>query len=228
MEEPTTTNTTPNASSTQVFTITQEQHEAAITAARRDEKNKLYPDIEKHKEANRRLEADLAEARSQLSKSTNDAKRTEELQAKIAEMESSFSRVLDETLEKARTETSKRFEESELKAYRAELIASAGGKVLPELVHGTTREEILASFNASKVRFAEIADAAAKEKEEELRKTYRGQLPTSEVPGSTTHDDAPDASSYRKLTGKEWEQQKEKLKQEAFAKAGLPMKAGRA
>ena len=148
--------------------------EDLITKARAEEKAKLYPKIQKlegEKETlvqkNNQLLLDLGTKDSRISelegelekvKSSNKNNESEavkslkeeinQLQATIQELESN---TVD--LEEVRNQIK---EEYDTKLYREQRLREVGDTVIPELVMGTTKEEIDASITQAQNRFQEI------------------------------------------------------------------------
>lgn len=173
--EPTQT-TDPNAS--QSNNKPQINFEDLITRARKEEKDKLYPEIKQLKADKEslvqknnallisngelkleveNLKKQLANAGTPIESEVVKAKETEikALQDELKELkETTVDRAVveKEIEEKLRTEY-------EVKLYRTEAISNlekSGVGVIPELVMGTTKEEIDASLEASKNRYSEL------------------------------------------------------------------------
>lgn len=213
----------PPASGSTIFT--QEQVDAVVTAARREEKSKLYADLEQRGGRIKTLETEIDNLKKDLGDAKKGSEKALELEGQLKALESKFDRAIEDTFTSVRTETEKRFEKQSLEDYRSTLIASANGGVIPELVTGSTREEILASFTASKARLETIESAAAAKREEQLRNEFKGKLPSSEVPGSTPPEGSADVAAWRKLSPQDWENKKSEIKKTAFEAAGLSMKS---
>jgi hypothetical protein len=157
---PATTPTQPKADPKPSFNF-----EDAIQEARKQEREKLYPQIEKLKadrdrmvEANnqnlitigekdtriRDLERDIKELNKKLEGKPDSAEITT-LKNRVAELEGQIA-----DAEKAR-------KEEELKSYRVTKIASANGNIIDDLVSGNTTEEIDASFEKAVAKYNELA-----------------------------------------------------------------------
>ncbi len=213
----------------------EEEVKRLVSKARQEEKEKLYSDLERQKKALKEsedrikaMEAELSGLRVSSSEAQRLAGEIERLKAERAAESERFQKTIEEVLEKTRRETEKQLRSLELAALKRELIASAQGRVIPELVHGETEEEIRDSFDASKRRFEQIAaevEARAKKEHEEKMKSA---LPKPASAGSA--NDAPetplgDLSAWRRMSPQEWEKHKEEIKRAAFEKAGLPLRA---
>jgi hypothetical protein len=147
-------------------------YEDLIAKARKEEKEKLYGKIKQY-------ETEIGE----LTKKNNEnillvAQKDEEIKKLTTQLGSkeeskelkdlrSENEKLKIELDKAKKETPKAEEiskkvreeveaEYEVKLYRTEKIHSASGKIIPELVTGTTKEEIDQTFDIAKKRFEDI------------------------------------------------------------------------
>ncbi len=148
--------------------------EDLISKARKEEKDKLYPQIESLKtEKNEMVEknnkslltiqskdVEIADLQKQLKEAVEKAGKTDTEQ--ITTLKSEIA-VLQQKLEKAEKEKpdiaaieERLRAEYEVKLYREQKLREAGESVIPELVMGTTKEEVDASILASKTRFEAI------------------------------------------------------------------------
>lgn len=156
--------------------------EHLIAKAREEEKNKLYPTIEKLKGENATLvqnhnddliaiatkdkEIERLKAEIQTLQSTADGNETEAIKSLKKELRAAQTEI--ETLKsntpnEAELRASIRAEleaEYEIKHYRETKIMEAQGKIIPELVSGNTKEEIDASVTASMERYNSIVGSA--------------------------------------------------------------------
>ena len=148
--------------------------EDLITKARAEEKAKLYPKIQKLEgekaelvEKNNKLlldlgtkDAEISDLKSQIEKTKSSKEATESetvkalkdeiktLKATIKDMESNAVDV-DALTESIRGEY-------DVKLYREQRLREVGETVIPELVMGTTKEEIDASITNAQARFNDI------------------------------------------------------------------------
>ena len=148
--------------------------EDLITKARAEEKAKLYPKIQKLEGENAKLveknnsllldlgtkDAEISDLKSQIEKSKSSKEATESetvkalkdeiktLKATIKDMESNAVDV-DALTESIRGEY-------DVKLYREQRLREVGETVIPELVMGTTKEEIDASITNAQARFNDI------------------------------------------------------------------------
>lgn len=146
---------------TSTTTPTQLNFEQLVAQARKEEKDKLYPKInelkttvgERDKKINELMlalgskEAEIGTLKSELEKAKSGVASSEEvtsLQTTIAQLTQELND------EKAKCNS------IELDYYKKAKMAEAGGKLIPELVTGTTEEEIDQSIEVSKARYSEI------------------------------------------------------------------------
>lgn len=158
-------------------------YEDLIAKARKEEKQKLYPKIEKLEkrvedlteknnkkvlqvgELNEQIETLENELESAKDKATqSDDERVTQLQSDLEEKESTIEDLqsqLEDTEEVDVEELRQEIEEEvkneyEVKLYREKKIADAEGQVIPELVMGSTKEEIDETFEKAQERYTEI------------------------------------------------------------------------
>lgn len=181
-EEPTTPPATPPTGGTQTPPANTNtppaptgtvNYEELIANARKEEKAKLYPEIDGLKKKvndyvlvvgerdktiaeltaeNEKLKAENATLSEGAKAGKANGTQNAELSAKVTTLE---KLVVD-------WETKYNTDVAQIKAdsYRKEKIAGANGAIIPELVTGNTPEEIDASFETAKARYAEIANQA--------------------------------------------------------------------
>lgn len=172
------TNPTPTPTTSQTNPVNFEQ---LIAKAREEEKNKLYPTIEKLKNENatyvqthnddliaiatkdkeiERLKNEIETLKSQVDGKESEALKSlkKELKAAQDEVQSLKDSApnVDELRENIRNEIKAEYD---LKFYREKKIQEANGKIIPELVSGNTEEEINASVEKSMARYNEIVGA---------------------------------------------------------------------
>lgn len=147
-------------------------YEDLISEARKQEKDKLYPQIEKLKSEKNDLlivigERDakineltkevekLKESNGKLSKDLESGTKTNKTVSELTTKISILERQLDETKQAHESELTK----IRLEQFKEKQIASAEGKLIPELVSGSTEEEIQASIELAKQRYEEITQS---------------------------------------------------------------------
>lgn len=176
-QEPTQDPATGGANPEQTSAPTQSStinYEDLIAQARKQEKDKLYPQISKLQKENedlvkknnahllsigekdteiRTLKAKIAELESNQTASASEKEK--ELQGTIDKLNKKI-----ETMEKntvSREDIEKEIkEEYEVKLYREQVLNQHKDEVIPELITGNTKEEIDASLEISKKRYSEI------------------------------------------------------------------------
>jgi DNA repair exonuclease SbcCD ATPase subunit len=215
--------------------ISAEEVERRLAEARRDEKAKLYPEIERQKTALQEKERQLADLKAALEAAQEGSRKAQTLEQQITSltgqvnsMTEQFSKALDDALENQR----KQFEEQRRKdqlAAKREALLSSTTELIPGMVTGNTPEELQANFEASKAEYKRIAEAAAEKARKELGAPLREALPKPVTPGSEAGESAAGDTeggleSWRNMSPQEWEQKKRAIKQKIFADAGLPMK----
>ena len=171
-------NPTPNPSQSQTAPVNFEQ---LIAKAREEEKNKLYPTIEKLRIENstyiqthnedliaigtkdkeiERLNSEIKTLQSQIDGKESEALKSLKKELKAAQDElqtlKDSAPNIDELRENIRNEIKAEYD---LKFYREKKIQEANGKIIPELVSGNTEEEINASVEKSMARYNEIVGA---------------------------------------------------------------------
>lgn len=147
--------------------------EELVSTARKEERDKLYLQIDKLKKdkndlllvvAERdkeisglkkdaeKLKANYSKASKDLEEGTNTNKTVQNLTLTISQLE--------KQLEDAQTDYETEIQNLKIGAYRDKQIASAGGEIIAELVSGYTEEEIDSSIELAKKRYAEIQERA--------------------------------------------------------------------
>lgn len=156
--------------------------ETLIAKAREEEKNKLYPTIEKLKRENEahikahnddliaiatkdkeieRLKGEIQTLQSQVEGKETDAikalkKELKAAQEEVQTLKDSAPNV-EELTAKIRAEIEAEYE---IKSYKENKIREANGKIIPELVSGETKEDIDASVEKAMARYTEIVGTA--------------------------------------------------------------------
>lgn len=148
--------------------------EDLIAKARQQEKAKLYPQIQKLQEQNNALteknnahlltigekDARISELEKQLAESNNASKKgasekEASLLSKIAELEKELTDIKANTVSREELEAEIKAE-YDVKLYREQKLREVGDTVIPELITGTTIEEIDASIKVSQERYNQI------------------------------------------------------------------------
>ena len=147
--------------------------EDLIAKARKEERDKLYPELNKYKEKVNNLMLVIAERDSEIADLKKELEEVKKENAKlqenvekgvktnktISELTTTIS-VLERQLEELQAKYDADVTALKLEAFKKEKIAEAGGELIPELVTGNTEEEILASIEKAKQRYQEIVQKA--------------------------------------------------------------------
>jgi len=199
--------TTPTPDPTPAGTV---HFEELIAKARREERDKLYPQLDKLKEKNNNLTLVIAERDKEfaaLKKSNGDlesksTKLAEDLKEgtatnkTVSELTSQIT-ILENEKKALQDKYDKDLNDLKLNSFKEKAIASANGALIPELVTGATEEEITASVEASKARYAEITSSVQNQQQAQVLPTANpsatqiqiGQnLSMEEIAGMNTQD----------------------------------------
>jgi hypothetical protein len=221
--------------------FTREEVDRLLASARKEEKDKLYSELDTTRKRVQKLEQEKTDLESAIQTAQEDGRKTKKMEDRLADVEKQltalpdrFSKVMDDTLDNMKKEGETARQRDQLAAQRERLIASST-ELIPELVTGNTPEELQASFEKSKQTWKSIHDKAAETTRKEFEGSVRGALPPVTATGANNNaggqpnaDAAGGIEDWRKMAPSEWEQKKKQIKEEAFRKAGLPMKQGRA
>lgn len=139
--------------------------EDLILKARKEEKDKLYPQITKLKEENQAKTTRINELLISVAEANESAKAMEVELNKVKATVNTNTAVNDEVvklqnkvieLEAELTKKDTEVKTIKLETFKKEKMSEANGQLIPELVVGQTEEEITASIEASKARYIEI------------------------------------------------------------------------
>lgn len=148
--------------------------EDLITKARAEEKAKLYPKIQKLEGDNAKLveknnnllldlgtkDAEISDLKSQLEKANSSSKNTESETVKALKDEIKTLKATIKDLEANSVDveelTNSIRSEYDVKLYREQRLREVGDTIIPELVMGTTKEEIDNSIQVAQTRFNDI------------------------------------------------------------------------
>lgn len=131
------------------------------------EKNKLYASIEHKDNAIKDLSSkvdtllDEKKKRDEELETLRQANMTEE-QKKNELLNTALTRVdqLTTAFKMLETETNKKITEKDLELHKKDIIASAQGAIIPEMVFGNSLEELNANAEKAKARYSEIVSKA--------------------------------------------------------------------
>lgn len=130
--------------------------EAKIEGARKDEKNKLYPTIEKYKTDLQTKEQELAEALAKVKDfEEKDMTGDERVTSLKKELEESKT-LLEQRLQDFADAAKKEVYQIRLDAEKEKVLAKYGEEVIEELISGSTIEEIQQSAEVSHSKYLEI------------------------------------------------------------------------
>lgn len=147
--------------------------EDLIAKARKDERDKLYAQIEKVKKdkndlllvvGERDKEIDslkrkLAKTTSDLTKVTKEVETGSRTNKTVQELTLTISQ-LESQLEEVQVKYETDMQGLKIQSYKERAIALAGGEIIPELVSGSTEEEIDNSIESAKKRYNQIQEQA--------------------------------------------------------------------
>ena len=149
-------------------------------------KEQVRGELEKEKEERKAREQELADAKKELEtlKSTSTVGQDEVAKAKaLAEEKDRLLTQAEERAKKLVEGMSQQFNEvltkKDLEIYKKSKIAEFSGEIIPELVQGSSVEEIDNAVEQAKAKYREIEERALKKKEEK-------ELGESKVPGVTS------------------------------------------
>lgn len=147
--------------------------EELIAKARKEERDKLYPQLEKLKKDKNDLLLVVAERDAtivELEKAVENLQKTHNKLTKDVEEGTKTNKIVQEQsltisqLEQELEELQAKYETDitslQLASYKEKAIASAGGEIIAELVSGSTEEEINASIELAKQKYKEIQEKA--------------------------------------------------------------------
>ena len=149
-------------------------------------KEQVRGELEKEKEERKAREQELADAKKEIEtlKSTSTVGQDEVAKAKaLAEEKDRLLTQAEERAKKLVEGMSQQFNEvltkKDLEIYKKSKIAEFSGEIIPELVQGSSVEEIDNAVEQAKAKYREIEERALKKKEEK-------ELGESKVPGVTS------------------------------------------
>lgn len=165
--------------------LTEEQVTALLEKARKEEKDKLYPQLDEFKTSLKEVQEALRAEKEEKERIRKEAEETAEAerQAKLSadDRQLEVLKRLEEQLNAEREERKKLAEsldrkerEATLRAYRERAIAAAGEEIIPELVTGNTEAEIDAAVRNAKARYEELAKKFKVANGEQVRRDLSG------------------------------------------------------
>ena len=167
-----------------------------IQKVRKQEKDKLYTEIQKKDTKIKELEGEILLLNNRLKSSTETSiNEQEELRTEVQR--------LSETV----AELKKDIRRKELDLFKERALKEAGDELILDLVSGETEEEILSSIEVAKQRYQEIVEKATSKKPKvEVPKPTNPQQPKS-IKQLT-------AQEIAKMSPKEWSEHREMVKKQ--------------
>ena len=167
-----------------------------IQKVRKQEKDKLYTEIQKKDTKIKELEGEILLLNNRLKSSTETSiNEQEELRTEVQQ--------LSETV----AELKKDIRRKELDLFKERALKEAGDELILDLVSGETEEEILSSIELAKQRYQEIVEKATSKKPKvEVPKPTNPQQPKS-IKQLT-------AQEIAKMSPKEWAEHRDMVKKQ--------------
>lgn len=163
-----------------------------IQKARKEEKDKLYPQLEELRQAQKEMQdilraereekealkrAQEEKAEQQRVAKLSEAQRTQEILAKLEEQ----LKEEREARNKFKLELEERRREEELRVYKQRAIQAAGGEIIEGLVGGNSEAEIDASVARAKSEWKKIYEAAQQQANYRVRQGLSTANPDMEA-----------------------------------------------
>lgn len=154
-----------------------------VEFARKQEKDKLYKSLEQKQGEAKQLQEQLELAQAAIKKHEEENLTFEQkLQLQINEVKQQHELLaeqlrLDKTqAEQATADAEEKARVAQLDAYKTKQLRAAGDEIILELVGGNTQEEIDASIELAKNKFAEIAARFADKSKADATQTVKDNL----------------------------------------------------
>ena len=198
---------------------TKEQINEMLSKARKEEKEKLYKSLEKSKAESEALQAERDRVSSELQTATERLKALEvnqmsDMQKFTEQLEAlrKQNEELQARMNSVVTDAESKIKQSELNAYKKQRLEQEG-ILMPELVSGTSTEELETSIKAVKER----QEAIRKEAEERVRKELSASLPRPVGPSAESAN-VPAANRYEmsKMKPSDYDAMRKKLLAQAM------------
>lgn len=167
-----------------------------IQKVRKQEKDKLYAEIQKKDTKIKELEGEILLLNNRLKSSTETSlNEQEELRTEVQR--------LSETV----AELKKDIRRKELDLFKERALKEAGDELILDLVSGETEEEILASIEVAKQRYQEIVEKA-------ISKKPRVEVPKPTNPQQPKSIKQLTAQEIAKMSPKEWAEHRDMVKKQ--------------
>jgi hypothetical protein len=190
----TTTATTQDPKVTVPEVISKDEHRKLLEQVRTEEKNKLYPELNKLKGEREEKEKELLKIKAEadelrnklLEKDNSTLSEQEKTERRLSALEEKL-KIKDSELEAVKAESRRQTSDLELRLYREKKVREAGIE-LAELVTGNTPEEIDASVEKARQREADILGKAKGKLRDEVAKELGKDLPTNSAAPTSDAD----------------------------------------
>ena len=182
-------------------------------AIRKEEKDKLYPSIEKHKEeAKKALDAKKAAEDRLKEYETKNLTAEEQTALKFKELEN-VNLGLQSKLEEIVNAANDKITTLELQLMKKEVLSKYGSEIIPELVNGSTVEEIIESAENAHRRFKDIFDSAKESAKPAVKKPAIGSGLT---PGNDSLKSGITVADIEKMDAETFAKNRDRLLEEAL------------
>lgn len=171
--------------------LSEDEVKKRVESARKEEKDKLYPQLEALKESMKEIQETLRQEREEKERIQQDAKAREDEQRRaslssedrlteaLTKLEEKLSQE-QEQREKLQSEIKQSQVEARLATYRAQVIEAANGEIIPDLVRGQSETEIDRAADIAKARYTELVEQV-KAKNDPRNVTRRATSPNTEA-----------------------------------------------
>lgn len=127
-----------------------------IAKARQEEKDKLYPQIKALKEENDFLKTKNSELEAEITRLTSELEEVKNIMGELDKQQQSLEALEAKLKADFQKELDERERKYQVELHKQKVLSANAGKLIPELVTGSTIEEIDAAVERAKARFEEI------------------------------------------------------------------------
>lgn len=167
-----------------------------IQRVRKQEKDKLYGEIQKKESKIKDLEGEISLLNEKLKSSTETSTNEQaELKAELQKLSDTVSILQKDIRDK------------ELALFREKALKEAGDELILDLVRGETEEEITASIELAKTRYQEIVGKA-------MSKKHKAEAPKPTNPQQPSSFKQLTPQEIAKMTPEEWSKHREMVKRQ--------------
>lgn len=154
-------------------TISQEDYEAALTRARREERSRLHGDLEKERQERQNAQRELEDLRKkQRETELAQMQPNERHEARIRELEATIQQTTQQ-YQQSTSQIQAELRATQLAAYRERVLRHYGSEIFPQMVVGRTEEEIDQAADNAHKEWKRMRD----QMEQELMQQYQQQHP---------------------------------------------------